>query len=108
MLASVRGARIMIEANSSRARRISAFCDGGKGGAEGVTVLMRRRLKARMKRIGRIVKVYRKESKQTIKPKNIIYSTIMRKAKSNTAWGRTFSIAGGMLRKLLTRSHLSS
>lgn len=79
MLASVKGARIIIDATSSRARMMSAFWDGGKGGAEGVMVLTRRRLAANTKRIGRMVKVYKKESKQTVKPKSMIYNPTVRR-----------------------------
>jgi hypothetical protein len=81
----------MIETTSSIIRRISAFCDGGRGELETLKKFRKNRMVASANLMGSIVKVYRNESKQSMKPKPMI-----------------FSIARGILRKLLTLSHFNS
>jgi hypothetical protein len=60
----------------SSARSISAFCEGGSGAADGEKRLLRRREIAREKRMGRIVNVYKNESRQSTKPKPMIYKCV--------------------------------
>lgn len=66
------------------------------------------RPKASVKRMGRMVNVYRKESKHTAKPNIMIYGNFESRYREAVRMPRTFSIAMGILRKLLTRSHFSS
>jgi hypothetical protein len=72
LLASARGTRIDTETINRRARSMSAFWDGGSGGADDEKILRKRRDEARTKRIGRIVNVYKNESRQRAKPKRMI------------------------------------
>ena len=76
MLASVSGLRIRREITSKSALKISAFCDGGRGGGDRRKILETNRKRAKTKRIGRIVNVYKKESKHKINPKPIILQII--------------------------------
>ena len=69
---SIKGYKIAIVTVSKRVRRRSAFCDGGSDRFDVVKIFTKRRWVARAKRMGKIVKVYRKESKQTAKPKPMI------------------------------------
>ena len=77
MLASVKGASIITDTTSNRVRKISAFCDGGRED-DGRKMFNSSLPKANVNRIGNIVKVYRKESKQTTKPKRKIYPLVKR------------------------------
>jgi hypothetical protein len=52
---------------------MSAFWEGGRGALELVMVLIKSRQRARVKRIGCTVNVYRNESKQSINPNNTIF-----------------------------------
>lgn len=61
-----------METMRSRVRRMSAFWEGGREGENRKTVLKMRRDDAKKKRIGRIVNVYRNESKHRMKPKKNI------------------------------------
>ena len=111
LLASVSGARMTMETTRRRARRISAFWEGGRGGELREKVFKRSRQHASANRMGKIVKVYMNESRQTINPKRNIYNDDRFNARKATVMLQTrptFSRAMGMLRKLLTRSHLSS
>jgi len=75
-LASVRGARIIVDATSSNIRRMSAFWAAGRDGARfQETRLHSKRQNAKVDRIGRMVKVYRKESRHRMNPKPIIWLT---------------------------------
>ena len=65
-----------IETTSSMARKISAFCDGGKGGELRENVFKSSRQNASAKRIGSMVKVYMNESRQTMNPNKNILLTI--------------------------------
>lgn len=80
------GLRIIREIISKSALKRSAFCDGGRGGGDRRKILERNRKSAKTKRIGRIVKVYRKESKHKMNPKPIIlqraYQAMIVKSKS--------------------------
>lgn len=51
---------------------MSAFWDGGRGGDEGITVFLTKRPRASVKRIGRMVKVYKNESRQSTNPNTMI------------------------------------
>lgn len=73
MLASVSGLKMKIDAIRSRVRRMSAFCEGGRGGADSRTELNASLPNARKNLIGRMVKVYRKESRQRTNPNSIIW-----------------------------------
>ena len=64
---------IRIDSVSKSVLRMSAFCEGGRGALEFVIVLMKSRQRASRKRMGWIVNVYRNESKQRIKPKDVIF-----------------------------------
>ena len=55
---------------------MSAFWEGGKGAFEFVMVFIKSRQRAREKRIGCTVNVYRNESKQRIKPKDMIFRIV--------------------------------
>ena len=55
---------------------MSAFCDGGKFCDDGRTMFVSSLPNASTKRMGRIVKVYRKESRHTMNPNSMIYTTI--------------------------------
>jgi hypothetical protein len=70
----VSGISIRIEITSSIIRRMSAFCDGGRGGVEAEKDRdeERSRASAKVKRMGRMVNVYRNESRQRMNPKPII------------------------------------
>jgi hypothetical protein len=57
MDASVRGLRMIMDMISSKARRTSAFWDGGNGGAQRLKVFASNCLNASTNRMGRIVKV---------------------------------------------------
>lgn len=57
MLASVSGLRMTIDTTRSRARSISAFCEGGRGGADNLTVFNMSLPNARANLIGRMVNV---------------------------------------------------
>lgn len=72
----MRGLRIRREITSNRALRRSAFCDGGRGGGDRRKILERNRNNAKTERMGRIVKVYRKESKHKMNPKPIILQRV--------------------------------
>ena len=63
----------MIDARSSNVRSISAFCEGGSGDEDGRTRFHNSFPKATVNRMGRIVNVYKNESKHTAKPKAIIF-----------------------------------
>jgi len=52
---------------------MSAFWEGGSGALELVMVLIKSRQRARVKRIGCTVNVYRNESKQSMNPNNTIF-----------------------------------
>lgn len=69
--------RIATLSARSRVRRISAFCDGGSIGVFLEEKSERMRLSssrdmAMVKRMGRIVNVYRNESRQTMYPNEMI------------------------------------
>ena len=64
---------IRIDSVSNSVLRMSAFCEGGREALELVTALMQSRQRASTKRMGWIVNVYRNESKQRMKPKEIIF-----------------------------------
>jgi hypothetical protein len=68
----VSGLRIIREIISKSALKRSAFCDGGRGGDDRWKILETNPKSAKTKRIGRTVKVYRKESKHKMNPKPII------------------------------------
>ena len=76
LLASVNGASNTTETTKSIVRKISAFCEGGRGGELKENVLTNSRQNASAKRIGRIVNVYMNESRQTTKPKRNIYAMV--------------------------------
>jgi hypothetical protein len=61
-----------MDATRRSARSISAFCEGGRAGEEGKIVLRTSFPDARVKRMGKIVKVYKNESKQRINPNIVI------------------------------------
>ncbi len=61
-----------IDSVSKSVLKMSAFCEGGRGALEFEIAFVKRRERARTKRIGWTVNVYRNESKQRIKPKDII------------------------------------
>ena len=65
-----------IDISSRSVLKMSAFCEGGSGGEENLSVLYTNLEKAKVNLMGRIVKVYRNESRQRMKPKDIIYHTI--------------------------------
>ena len=72
-LASVRGARITVDATRSNIRSMSAFCAAGREGARFQEKrLPSTRHNAKVDLIGRMVKVYRKESRHRMNPKPII------------------------------------
>jgi hypothetical protein len=71
-LASVRGTNIATESAKSNIRKRSAFCDGGNVEELQEQVLKTSRPSARVKRMGRMVNVYKKESKHRMKPKPMI------------------------------------
>jgi hypothetical protein len=56
----------------SSIRSMSAFCDGGNGVDEKVMRFQKRLHMATTNRMGMIVKVYRKESRQRMKPNPMI------------------------------------
>jgi hypothetical protein len=88
---------------------MSAFWEGGRDALELVMVFIKSRQRARVNRIGCTVKVYRKESKQRINPNDIIFKRcLMDTVRQAIPKALTFSIATGMERKLLTRSHFNS
>jgi hypothetical protein len=62
----------MIDSVSRSVLKMSAFCEGGRGALELAITLTKSRQSASAKRMGWIVNVYRNESKQRIKPKDII------------------------------------
>lgn len=64
---------IRIDRVSKSVLKMSAFCEGGREALEFVAALMKNRQRASTKRMGWIVNVYRNESKQRIKPKDIIF-----------------------------------
>lgn len=64
---------IRIDSVSRSVLKMSAFCEGGREALVFVTRLMKSRQSASAKRMGWIVNVYRNESKQRIKPKDIIF-----------------------------------
>lgn len=76
LLASVRGFSITTEIMRSNIRKRSAFCDGGSGGAEDENRLATKRKKASIERIGKMVNVYRKESRHKINPKPMILKQV--------------------------------
>lgn len=57
-----------IETTSSIPRRMSAFCEGGRGWELRDKVFKRSRQNASAKRIGRMVNVYMNESRHTMNP----------------------------------------
>lgn len=70
------GLRIRREITSKSALKRSDFCDGGRGGGDLRKMLETNRKSAKTKRIGRIVKVYRKESKHKMNPKPMILQSV--------------------------------
>jgi hypothetical protein len=64
---------INIDTVSKRVLRMSAFWEGGRGALELVMVLIKSRQRARVKRIGCTVNVYRNESKQSMNPNDTIF-----------------------------------
>lgn len=73
----MRGARIIVDATSSNIRRMSAFWAAGREGARfQETRLHSKHHSAKVDRIGRMVKVYRKESRHRTKPKPMIWLTL--------------------------------
>jgi hypothetical protein len=72
----VSGLRTKREIISKSALKRSAFWDGGRGGGDRRKILETNGKSAKTKRIGRIVKVYRKESKHKMNPKPIILQRI--------------------------------
>ena len=56
--------------------RISAFWEGGRGDFDFVMAFVKSRQRARVKRMGCIVNVYRNVSKQRIKPKDMIFPMV--------------------------------
>ena len=68
---------IRIDSVSKRVLKMSAFCEGGRDDLEFVIALMKSRQRASEKRMGWIVNVYRNESKQRIKPKDIIFLRLL-------------------------------
>lgn len=73
MLASVSGVNTKIDTTSSKVLRTSAFCDEGRREVFELNVLFKRLEIARKNRIGKIVNVCKKASKQSIKPKESIF-----------------------------------
>ena len=67
------GVSINIDTVSKSVLRMSAFWEGGSGALELVMVLIKSRQRARVKRIGCTVNVYRNESKQSMNPNNTIF-----------------------------------
>ena len=103
------GVSINIDTVSKSVLRMSAFWEGGRGALELVMVLIKSRQSARAKRIGCTVNVYRNESKQRINPNDTIFRDgQMDILRPTVPKALTFSIATGMERKLLTRSHFNS
>ena len=70
------GISIKIDMVSKSVLRMSAFWEGGRAGFEFVMALAKSRQRARMKRMGCIVNVYRNVSKQRIKPKDMIFPIV--------------------------------
>ena len=69
----MRGARIIVDTTSSSIRKMSAFWAAGKDGNRFQDrMLHSNRQDAKVDRIGRIVKVYRKESRHRMNPKPTI------------------------------------
>jgi hypothetical protein len=64
---------INIDTVSKSVLRMSAFWEGGRGALELVMALTKSRQRARMKRIGCTVNVYRNESKQSMNPNDMIF-----------------------------------
>lgn len=62
-----------IDITRSIALKISAFCDGGRGGDFREKVFKTSLQNATANRMGRMVNVYMKESRQTMNPKKNIY-----------------------------------
>jgi hypothetical protein len=69
----VSGVSIKIDKVSKSVLRMSAFWEGGRGALEHVMVFIKRRQRARIKRMGCTVNVYRNESKQRINPNDTIF-----------------------------------
>jgi len=67
---------IKIDMVSKSVLRMSAFWEGGRGAFEFVMVFVKSRQRARVKRMGCTVNVYRNESKQRIKPKDMIFRMV--------------------------------
>jgi len=61
---------------SKNVLKISAFWEGGRGAFEFVMAFVKSLQRARVKRIGCTVNVYRNESKQRIKPKDTIFLVV--------------------------------
>jgi hypothetical protein len=76
LLASVSGISIKIDTMSKSVLKISAFWEGGRGAFEFVMAFVKSLQRARVKRIGCTVNVYRNESKQRIKPKDTIFLVV--------------------------------
>jgi hypothetical protein len=72
----VSGISIKIDTMSKSALKISAFWEGGRGVFEVVITFARSLQRARVKRMGCTVNVYRNESKQRIKPKDTIFLVV--------------------------------
>lgn len=69
----MRGARIIVDSTSSSIRKMSAFWAAGKDGVRSQeSILPSKRQEAKVDRIGRMVKVYRKESRHRMNPKPMI------------------------------------
>jgi hypothetical protein len=76
LLASVSGVSIRIDTVSKSVLRMSAFWEGGRGNLEFVMAFVNSRQRAKEKRIGCTVNVYKNESKQRIKPKDTIFRMV--------------------------------
>ena len=70
------GISIKIDTTSRNVLKISAFWEGGRGAFEFVMAFVKSLQRARVKRIGCTVNVYRNESKQRIKPKDTIFLVV--------------------------------
>jgi hypothetical protein len=67
---------IKIDTVSKSVLRMSAFWEGGRGAFEFVIAFVKSRQSARVKRMGCTVNVYRNESKQRMKPKDMIFRMV--------------------------------
>ena len=69
----MRGARITVDTTSRSIRKMSAFWAAGKDGARfQERIFPSKRQNAKVDRTGRMVKVYRKESRHRMNPKPTI------------------------------------